>query len=99
LPELVRDANPGIPPAVVSMATIVALKALRLSQPFFSMKTEKQISIANDSNGLRLEADLVGLHVVRVPIGTFGGTVERLVLTQNGDTQGLDTGSQGGGQN
>jgi len=63
------------------------------------MKTEKLISIAIDSNGLSLEPDLAGLQLVRVPVGTFAGTVERLFLTKNGDTQGFDTGTQGGGQN
>ncbi|MBV8970094.1 MAG: hypothetical protein JO331_13680 [Verrucomicrobia bacterium] len=63
------------------------------------MKTEKLISIAVDSNGLSLENDLAGLRVVRVPVGTFAGTVERLLLTRNGDTQGFDIGNQGGGQN
>ena len=63
------------------------------------MKTEKLISIAVGSNGLSLETDLAGLQVVRVPVGTFAGTVERLFLTKNGDTQGFDTGTQGGGQN
>jgi hypothetical protein len=63
------------------------------------MNTEKLISISIDSNGLSLEPDLAGLRVVRVPVGTFAGTVERLFLTKNGDTRGFDIGNQGGGQN
>jgi hypothetical protein len=36
---------------------------------------------------------------MRVPIGTFAGTVERLFLSKSGDTDGFDIGNQGGGQN
>ena len=63
------------------------------------MTTDTQIPIAIGPDRYSIEADLVGLRVVRVPVGTFAGTVERLFLTKNGDTQSFDTGNQGGGQN
>jgi hypothetical protein len=63
------------------------------------MKTEKQVQIAIDSDESTIELDLVGLKITRVPVGSFAGTIERLFLTTNGDTEGFDAGSQGGGQN
>jgi hypothetical protein len=43
--------------------------------------------------------NLDGVQVLRIPVGTFGGTRERLFLIQNGELHGFDTGNQGGGQN
>jgi hypothetical protein len=63
------------------------------------MKMQKQISMPNGSDGSSIEADLVGLQVMRIPVGSFAGTIERLFLTKNCDFQGFDTGNQGGGQN
>jgi hypothetical protein len=63
------------------------------------MKTEKQLPITIDSIGSTIELDLGRLQITRVLVGSFAGTIERLFLTTNGDTEGLDAGSQGGGQN
>jgi hypothetical protein len=63
------------------------------------MKIEKQMSTAIGPNRSSLETNLSEFHVMRVQIGTFAGTVERLFLTKSGDTEGFDIGDQGGGQN
>jgi|GEM_PF-2133042 hypothetical protein len=34
-----------------------------------------------------------------IPIGTFAGTIEQLILVRNGEIVPSDTGDQGGGQN
>jgi hypothetical protein len=51
------------------------------------------------SNQSYLSGEHRGLQVVRVPVGTFAGTQERLFLIRNGELQGFDLGNQGGGQN
>jgi hypothetical protein len=40
-----------------------------------------------------------GLAFKPIPLGTFAGTIERLVLVRNGEIVPSDTGDQGGGQN
>jgi hypothetical protein len=63
------------------------------------MKIEKQISTAIGPDRSSLETNLFEFQVMRVPIGTFAGTIERLFLTKSADTEGFDIGNQGGGQN
>jgi hypothetical protein len=40
-----------------------------------------------------------GLGFQSIPIGTFSGTIEQLLLVRNGEIVPSDTGDQGGGQN
>ena len=40
-----------------------------------------------------------GLAFRPIPIGTFAGTIEQLVLVRNGEIVPSDTGDQGSGQN
>jgi hypothetical protein len=40
-----------------------------------------------------------GLALRSIPVGTFAGTIEQLVLVRNGEIAPSDTGDQGGGQN
>ena len=75
------------------------LRGKRIAQQSCYMKIEKQISTAIGPDRSSLETNLFEFQVMRVPIGTFAGTVERLFLTKSGDTEGFDIGSQGGGQN
>jgi hypothetical protein len=52
----------------------------------------------NSSDGLGyLDSD--GLAFRPIPIGTFAGTIEQLLLVRNGEIVPSDTGDQGGGQN
>jgi len=40
-----------------------------------------------------------GMAFRPIPIGTFAGTIEQLLLVRNGEIVPSDTGDQGGGQN
>ena len=42
--------------------------------------------------------ELDNLKLIRIPVGTFGGTQERLFVVKDGQVHAFDTGDQGGGQ-
>lgn len=42
--------------------------------------------------------ELDGLKLIRIPVGTFGGTQEHLFVVKDGQAHAFDTGDQGGGQ-
>ena len=44
---------------------------------------------------LQMTEELREVEVRRVPFGTFAGTVNRLVILENGESQAMDTGDQG----
>ena len=50
-------------------------------------------SIAFDSTG-----EIEGFKLIRIPVGTFAGTVERIYVVEDGQAQAFNTGDQGGGQ-
>jgi hypothetical protein len=49
--------------------------------------------LETDSTGV-----LDGLKLIRIPIGTFGGTMEQIFIVKDGQAHAFDTGDQGGGQ-
>ena len=57
------------------------------------------MSIVGLSEVIDVTAELSEVEVRKVSLGTFAGTLNRLVVLQNGDDLALDTGDQGGGQN
>jgi hypothetical protein len=63
------------------------------------MKIHDQTNLTTYSNQSFLDSEHGGLQIVRVPVGTFAGTRERLFLVQDGELHGFDIGNQGGGQN
>jgi hypothetical protein len=63
------------------------------------MKIQEETNLTTYSNQSYFGGELDGLQVIRVPVGTFAGTRERLFLIQDGELHGFDTGNQGGGQN
>jgi hypothetical protein len=63
------------------------------------MKTQEQTSLTTYLTQSYSDETVDDVQILRVPIGTFGGTRERLFLIQNGELHGFDTGNQGGGQN
>ena len=63
------------------------------------MKIQEQTNRTNYSNQSYFSVEAHGLQVIRVPVGTFAGTQERLFLLPDGELPGLDVGHQGGGQN
>ena len=64
-----------------------------------NMKTQEQTSLTTYFAQSYTDGNLDGFQIVRIPVGTFGGTRERIFLVQNGELHGFDTGNQGGGQN
>lgn len=63
------------------------------------MKLQEETNLTTYSTLSYSNENLDGVQVLRIPVGTFGGTRERLFLIQNGELHGFDTGNQGGGQN
>jgi hypothetical protein len=55
------------------------------------------MTIIGLSEVINVTAPLGEVEVRKVPYGTFAGTVNRLVVLQNGECLALDTGDQGGG--
>jgi len=58
------------------------------------MKIEQYIELFDDSTW-----NLNGREMKRVPIGTFAGAQELLLVVRNDKSQAFNTGDQGGGQN
>jgi hypothetical protein len=71
----------------------------KLSLENTNMKTQEQTNLTIYSNQSYLSSEQGGLQIIRVPVGTFAGTRERLFLIQDGEFHGFDLGNQGGGQN
>jgi hypothetical protein len=63
------------------------------------MKTQEQTNLTTYLTQSYIGDNSDGVQIVRIPVGTFAGTRERLFLIQNGELHGFDTGNQGGGQN
>ena len=57
------------------------------------------MSIAELNETIRLAEELNEVEVRRVSFGTFAGTLNRLIVLQGRESQAMDTGDQGGGQN
>ena len=63
------------------------------------MKIQDQNSRANHSDRSFFSGEKSDLQIIRVSVGTFAGTQERLFLVPDGELPGFDIGNQGGGQN
>ena len=48
---------------------------------------------ATDSN-----REIEGFKLIRIPVGTFGGTMERIYIVKEGQAHAFNTGDQGGCQ-
>jgi hypothetical protein len=57
------------------------------------------MSIVELNEVIQVTEELREVEVRNVPFGTFAGTLNRLIVLQNRESQPLDTGDQGGGQN
>jgi hypothetical protein len=64
-----------------------------------NINTETNMSIVGLSEAIDVTAEPSEVEVRKVSLGTFAGTLNRLVVLQNEDYAALDTGDQGGGQN
>lgn len=63
------------------------------------MKIEDQNNRMNHSDSSFFSGEKNDLQIIRVSVGTFAGTQERLFLVRDGELAGFDVGNQGGGQN
>jgi hypothetical protein len=61
--------------------------------------TQELIDLDRYSNAIDSTREIEGFKLIRIPIGTFGGTVEQVFLVKGGHTHAFNTGEQGGGQN
>jgi hypothetical protein len=60
--------------------------------------TQQLIDLDRELLGTDSSLELKGLKLIRIPIGTFGGTIEQVVLVEDGQIHAFNTGDQGGGQ-
>ena len=60
--------------------------------------TQQLIDLDRELLGTDSSLELNGLRLIRIPIGTFGGTMEQVVLVKDGEFHAFNTGDQGGGQ-
>jgi hypothetical protein len=60
--------------------------------------TQQLIDLDRELLGTDSSLELNGLRLIRIPIGTFGGTMEQVVLVKEGQIHAFNTGDQGGGQ-
>jgi hypothetical protein len=57
------------------------------------------MNIVELNETIQVAEELNEVEVLSVPFGTFAGTLNRLMVLQNGESQPMDTGDQGCGQN
>ena len=50
------------------------------------------------ANAIDSTREIEGFKFIRIPVGTFGGTMEQVFLVKDGQTHAFNTGDQGGGQ-
>ena len=64
------------------------------------MKSKSMIQELTDLTRLSFDSDreLSELKLIRIPVGTFAGTVERVFVIRDSQAHAFDTGDQGGGQ-
>ena len=59
---------------------------------------QELIDLGRQSNAIDSDREIEGFKLIRIPVGTFAGTVERVFLVKDGETHAFNTGDQGGGQ-
>ncbi|HTD14307.1 MAG TPA: hypothetical protein VK673_03975 [Chthoniobacterales bacterium] len=50
------------------------------------------------SNAIDSNREIESLKLIRIPVGTFAGTVEQVYVVKDGQAHAFNTGDQGGGQ-
>jgi hypothetical protein len=60
--------------------------------------TQELIDLGTHSNAIDSDREIGGFKLIRIPVGTFAGTVEHVFLVKDGLTHAFNTGDQGGGQ-
>ena len=59
---------------------------------------QQLIDLDREFVGTDSSLELDGCKLIRIPVGTFGGTMEQVFLVRDGDFSAFNTGDQGGGQ-
>jgi hypothetical protein len=59
---------------------------------------QELIDLGRYSNGSDSTREIEGFKLIRIPVGTFGGTVEQVYVIRDGQAHAFNTGDQGGGQ-
>jgi hypothetical protein len=59
---------------------------------------QELIDLGRLANVIDSDREIEGFRLIRIPVGTFAGTVEQVFLVKDGLTHGFNTGDQGGGQ-
>jgi hypothetical protein len=60
--------------------------------------TQELIDLGRLATAIDSDREIEGFKLIRIPVGTFAGTVERVFVVKDGHTQAFNTGDQGGGQ-
>lgn len=60
--------------------------------------TQELIDLGRYSNANDSTREIEGFKFVRIPVGTFGGTVEHVYVVRDGHGHAFNTSDQGGGQ-
>ena len=60
--------------------------------------TQELIDLGRHLNAIDSTREIEGLKLIRIPVGTFGGTLERVYVVKEGQAYAFNTGDQGGGQ-
>ena len=60
--------------------------------------TQELVDLGRYSNAIDSTREIEGFKLIRIPVGTFGGTMEQVFLVKDGQIHSFNTGHQGGGQ-
>ena len=60
--------------------------------------TQELINLGRYPNAIDSTREIEGFKLIRIPVGTFGGTVEQVYVVRDGQAHAFNTGDQGGGQ-
>jgi len=60
--------------------------------------TQELIDLGRYSNAIDSTGEIEGFKLIRIPVGTFTGTEERVFIVKDSQAHAFNTGDQGGGQ-
>ena len=59
---------------------------------------QELIDLGGRLNTIDSTREIEGFKLIRIPVGTFGGTMEQIYIVKEGQAQAFNTGDQGGCQ-
>ena len=60
--------------------------------------TQELIDLSRNTRAIDADGEIDGFKLIRIPVGTFAGTVEQVYVVKDGQAHAFNTGDQGGGQ-